>query len=103
MPVEVVEMGGAPQRRGWFRRAFYEDARRRPGGRHAPQMPRFVPTLVVGLIATLLAGWLIFIGFARLGGSTITPWSSPAAPIPASDLADLTRNAVTTAGLLAGV
>jgi hypothetical protein len=87
----------------WVRAKLYEDVRPTPTGRHTPRMPRFLPTLAVGLLGALLTAWLLFVAFARLGGSAVSPWSPRINSIPTSQVSELIKTAVTAAGLLAGV
>ena len=72
-------------------------------GRHAPRLPRFLPTLVSLFLCSLLGGWLLFVGFARLKGAHIN-WVYPLIGSARDvDLFDVARTTVTTAGLFAGV
>jgi uncharacterized protein YjbI with pentapeptide repeats len=88
--------------RGWIDRHLYEDASTAGSGRHSPRMPKFLPSLLVVLLLALLGTWLLFIGYARLSGYDVVPWSPRFDTIPDRRLYDLARSAATTAALFAG-
>lgn len=104
-PVTTQSHGDRPQHpiRAWIRRNFYEDTLKQgESGRHAPQMPKFVPALMVTLILALVLGWLLFAGFARLSGDGVSWWWPNKSSIK-GNLFDVTRSTVTAAGVFAGV
>jgi hypothetical protein len=83
---------------------FYEEARRGPAlGRYAPRMPKFVPSLVLLLVSAALVGWLIFFGFALLGGASGWPWRPHFDRVSQDKLSEAVKSAVTALGVIGGV
>lgn len=87
-----------------LRQWFYEDVRKVQSGRHAPQMPRFVPSLILLLVLTVIGLWLIFASFARLTvGSSVSYWWPNPGSVPKGQLFNIVRSTVTAAGVFAGL
>jgi hypothetical protein len=90
--------------RRWLREVLFEDARRNQvSGRYAPQMPRFVPSLVLVLLGAAALGWLIFFGFEVLAGASgwpLHPHFDNSAP---NSVGDAIRSTLTVLGVIGGV
>ncbi len=105
-PGDCYRVGGATGLgpKAWIQRYIYEDARRRPAvGRHAPHMPKFVPSLALILFAGALLGWVIFFGFALLAGASGWPWYPHFDKVGQDKLLDAIKSAVTALGVIGGV
>jgi len=89
----------------WTDEHLYEPVRKSDaGGRHAPRLPKFIPSLVILLIVGLIGAWFIFAGLARLRGSDVS-WFWPDIGSLSADgaLFDVTRSTATLAALVAGL
>jgi hypothetical protein len=98
-----VNLDSVRRRAARLKRHFYESVTKGDGGRHAPQMPKFLPVLIAVFSVAMTSAWLIFVGFARLIGYDISPLRPLLGSLPPDRLFDVTRAAATAAGVLVGV
>jgi hypothetical protein len=91
-------LGGATRLR---KKRLTDEARRdRPLGRYAPDMGKFLPSLVAVLLIAFVGTYLIFYAFAWLGGHRVKIWWPEFGTIPTNGLFDLARSTVTVVGIL---
>lgn len=95
------------RRQAWKRRlekVIWEDADKLgSSARHAPRLPRFLPTLALLLLITLVAGYALFIALARLDGATIDLLHPTLGSTRGTDLSVVARTTITLGGLVAGI